>query len=142
MTEKFCVDRAAYFFLFFGQRSGQEKEWERSEHQKTRFRAWEMITSENKQKKNFRFFAIAWAEPRFSVRQSVLSRSTARTERYFRLGTVSKFRIFFSLVLFWISWFYLSRFGFYFRLSGFFNRFPCILYRMSEYGGMLIEISI
>ena len=67
---KICVDRAAYFFLFFGRAADNRNEWERSEHQKTRFRARarEMIICENKQKKNFRFFGIAWAEPRFSVR--------------------------------------------------------------------------
>ena len=66
-----CWSRSIFLFVFWT-RSGQKTNLrERSEHQKTRFRAWEMIIGENKQKKNFRFFAIAWAEPRFSVRLSV-----------------------------------------------------------------------
>jgi hypothetical protein len=36
-TEKFCVDRAAYFFLFFGRAADKRDQRERSEHQKTRF---------------------------------------------------------------------------------------------------------
>ena len=57
-----------------------------------------MIIGENKQKKNFRFFAIAWAEPRFSVSLSVLSRPTARTERNYDIGMVLKFKKFFRIV--------------------------------------------
>ena len=51
-------------------------------------------------KKIFDFFGIAWAEPRFSVCQSIWLRPTDRTERNYDLGTVSKDRVFFYTVPF------------------------------------------
>ena len=87
---KICVDRAAYFFLFFGRAADKEKRESEANTKKHVFTRRKWIQVIISKKKFFDFFAIAWAEPRFSVCPSVLSRPTARTERNCELGMVLK----------------------------------------------------
>jgi len=72
-TEKFCVDRAAYFFLFFG-RVADKKQTSESEAntKKHVFARRRWLQVKISKKKIFDFFAIAWLEPcPLSVRPSV-----------------------------------------------------------------------